>query len=384
MLSAPPPTTPPQGKWVAHLSKRPVDGRGAGHGDAIDYKGLYGRERARLTKPWDAFEEQGEELRALREERGDVEAMRPSGAPEGADGQAKELERFAQTLVRKEEQPLAREETLRRSSGTLDREREERSHLKASPLGRISKLERELHVREVGGSPPEGPEAVGPGAYRPAPWPSPDHHENHNKPRPYMGSFPARGVRTMDEPPMVAPASDYRKEFERERQRLTQLYDAYELQEKELASLKEKLSKQEEVLSQKEGVIRSLREVLAARDAENRELHIELTGLRTDKSTWEPRIKELEAKMRLEQDRFGNLFKLAMDLDAELKEAKSQIDARDRWYKKNILVMNNIKRAMDEHDQMISDATGRPYEADLEGELMRLKGSALPREKKGI
>jgi chromosome segregation ATPase len=188
----------------------------------------------------------------------------------------------------------------------------------------------------------------------------------------------------MDEPPVAAPASDYRKEFERERQRLTQLYDAYELQEKELAGLKEKLSKQEEVLSQKEGVIRSLREVLAARDAENRELHIELTGLRTDKSTWEPRIKELEANMRLEQDRFGNLFKLAMDLDAELKEAKSQIDVRDRWYKKNILVMNNIKRAMDEHDQMIVDATGRPYEADLEGELMRLKGASMNRDKKGI
>jgi len=188
----------------------------------------------------------------------------------------------------------------------------------------------------------------------------------------------------MDEPPMAAPASDYRKEFERERQRLTQLYDAYELQEKELASLKEKLSKQEEVLTQKEGIIRSLREVLAARDAENRELHIELTGLRTDKSAWDPRIKELESKLRLEQDKVGNLFKLATDLDAELKEAKAQIDARDRWYKKNILVMNNIKRAMDEHDQMISDATGRPYEADLEGELMRLKASSGQRDKKGI
>jgi chromosome segregation ATPase len=187
----------------------------------------------------------------------------------------------------------------------------------------------------------------------------------------------------MDEAPMGAPAADYRKDFERERQRLTQLYDAYELQEKELQSLKEKSTKLDETIAEKDRVIRSLREVLSGRDAENRELHIELSGLRAEKSSWEPRLKELEANIRLEQDRFGKLFKLSMDLDAELKEAKNQIEARDRWYRKNILVMSNIKRAMDEHDAMISEATGRPYEVDLEGELMRLKGPSNSRDKKG-
>ena len=47
---------------------------------------------------------------------------------------------------------------------------------------------------------------------------------------------------------------------------------------------------------------------MSARDAENRELLIELTTLRSEKATWEPRLKELEADLRLEQDRFSKLF----------------------------------------------------------------------------
>ena len=132
----------------------------------------------------------------------------------------------------------------------------------------------------------------------------------------------------------------------------------------------------EETISEKERVVRSLREVLTSRDADNRELQIELSALRAEKASWDPRLRELEANIRLEQDRFGKLFKLAMELDAELKEAKAQIDARDRWYKKNVLVMSNIKRAMDEHDNMIQAAQGRAYEPDLEGELMRLRGES--------
>jgi len=166
---------------------------------------------------------------------------------------------------------------------------------------------------------------------------------------------------------------DYKKEFEREQERLKRLYDAYEIQEKEFQAAKDKITKLEEAITEKDRVIRSLREVMSARDAENRELHIELTTLRSEKATWEPRLKELEADLRLEQDRFSKLFKLAMDLDAELKESKNQIDARDRWYKKNILVMSNIKRAMDDYDKMVADATGKPYEQALEGELGRLR-----------
>jgi len=180
----------------------------------------------------------------------------------------------------------------------------------------------------------------------------------------------------MNEAPGAVSGIDYKKEFEREQDRLARLFDAYEAQEKELQSAKERITKLEETINEKERVVRSLREVLSSRDADNRELQIELSALRAEKASWDPRLRELEANIRLEQDRFGKLFKLAMELDAELKEARAQIEARDHWYKKNVLVMSNIKRAMDEHDKMILAAQGRPYEPDLDGELMRLRPEA--------
>ena len=175
----------------------------------------------------------------------------------------------------------------------------------------------------------------------------------------------------MNDSPTTGP--NYKREFEKERQRLAQLWDAYEDQEKELGNLRDQVQQMKQTLEDKERVIRSLKEVLAQRDTENRELHIELTALRSERSTWDPKLKDLEHDHRLEKDRFGKLFKLAEDLDLELKEARRQLEARDRWYKKNILAMSNIKRAMEERDEMIEGATSKGYEADLEGELARLK-----------
>ncbi len=166
---------------------------------------------------------------------------------------------------------------------------------------------------------------------------------------------------------------NYKREFEKERQRLAQLWDAYEDQEKEVNHLKENLHQLKETLEEKERIIRSLKEVLQTRDTENRELHIELTALRSEKNTWDPKVKDLEQKVRLQQDHFAKLYKLAEDLDMELKEARAQIEARDRWYKKNILVMGNIRRAMEDREDMIVSTTSRGYEQNLEGELTKLK-----------
>ena len=38
------------------MSKRPVDGQAADHGDGTDHRALQDRERARLVLPWDAYE----------------------------------------------------------------------------------------------------------------------------------------------------------------------------------------------------------------------------------------------------------------------------------------------------------------------------------------
>ncbi len=168
---------------------------------------------------------------------------------------------------------------------------------------------------------------------------------------------------------------NYKREFEKERQRLAQLWDAYEDQEKEVNHLKDQVHQLKDTLDEKERIIRSLKEVLQTRDTENREIHIELTALRSERTVWDPKVKELEQLVLLQQVQFAKLYKVAEDLDLELKEARGQIESRDRWYKKNILVMGNIKRAMDEREDMIESATVRSYEPDLEGELSKLRPS---------
>ncbi len=177
---------------------------------------------------------------------------------------------------------------------------------------------------------------------------------------------------------MVDPSTDasgmnIKRELEKERQRLAQLWDAYEDQEKEVNRLKERVVQLERDLEEKERIIRSLRDVLAARDTENRELHIATTSLRTEKNQWDPRLKDLEQNLRMEQDRFAKLFKLAEDLDTELKEARRQIEVRDQWFKKNVMGMANIRRAIEERESMVEAVTSKGYEPDLEGELDRLK-----------
>jgi len=149
-------------------------------------------------------------------------------------------------------------------------------------------------------------------------------------------------------------AGDMTGKYEQERQRLAKLWDAYEKQEKEMAALKEKMGHLENDLLDRDRIIRSLKDVLEARDRRTRELEIEMTSLRGDKSGWEPRLKALETDLRLERERFAKLFALAEELEEEVKLAKKAIAARDEWYRSHVDVLGDIQRAMDDYDKMMA------------------------------
>ena len=151
--------------------------------------------------------------------------------------------------------------------------------------------------------------------------------------------------------------------YEQERQRLAKLWDAYEKQEKEMASLKEKVGHLENDLMDRERIIKSLKDVLETRDRRTRELEIEMTSLRGDKSGWEPRLKALETDLRLERERFAKLFALAEELEEEVKLAKKAIAARDDWYRGHVDVLGDLQRAMDDYDKMMAQL-GKQVELD--------------------
>ena len=158
-------------------------------------------------------------------------------------------------------------------------------------------------------------------------------------------------------------AGDMAGKYEQERQRLAKLWDAYEKQEKEMAALKEKVGHLENDLMDRERIIKSLKDVLESRDRRTRELEIEMTSLRGDKSGWEPRLKSLETDLRLERERFAKLFALAEELEEEVKLAKKAIAARDEWYRTHVDVLGDLQRAMQDYDVMMAQL-GKQVEMD--------------------
>jgi len=167
-------------------------------------------------------------------------------------------------------------------------------------------------------------------------------------------------------------AEDYRKEFIAERERLAKLWDAYEQQEKEVGALKNRIAMLERELNEKDRIVRSLKDVLEARDRENRELEIEATSLRGEKSVHEPKLNDLQSSLRIEKERFAKLFKLAEELDEELRSARNEISARDEWFRIHVDQLRGIGKAIDERERMVDAARAKSIKGDYKTTLDRL------------
>ena len=166
-------------------------------------------------------------------------------------------------------------------------------------------------------------------------------------------------------------ATDALSKYELERQRLAKLWDAYEKQEKDFASLKDRVTNGEAELADRDRIIRSLKDVLEGRDRRTRELEIEITTLRNEKSSYDPKVQQLTSDLRIERERFAKLFALAEELEEEIKMAKRAIEARDEWFRTHVDVFANLQRAVDDHQRMI-DSLDRMSDVG-EAELTKLK-----------
>lgn len=166
-------------------------------------------------------------------------------------------------------------------------------------------------------------------------------------------------------------AGDALSKYEQERQRLAKLWDAYEKQEKDFAALKDRVTGIDSELADRDRIIKSLKDVLEGRDRRSRELEIEITSLRNEKTSYEPKIQQLTTDLRIERERFAKLFALAEELEEEIKMAKKAIEARDEWFRTHVDVFANLQRAVDDHQRMI-DSLDRMSDVG-EAELTKLK-----------
>lgn len=153
---------------------------------------------------------------------------------------------------------------------------------------------------------------------------------------------------------------DYRREYEKEQERLTKLWDAYEIQEKDLAQAKDKIKVLEDVVQEKERIILSLRQVAENRDSEIRDLEIRLSSLERESADFEPKLKEMEKELKNQRDQFAKLYSLAEELDEELRYTRKEIEIRDEWFRDHINVFSSMCNAITSREDIIRETTLKP------------------------
>ena len=150
---------------------------------------------------------------------------------------------------------------------------------------------------------------------------------------------------------------DYRNEYEKEQDRLTKLWDAYEIQEKDFEQAKDKIKVLESVIEEKERIILSLRQVAENRDAEIRDIEIRVSSLDREKSEFDPRMKEMEKELKKQRDQFAKLYSLAEELDEELRYTRNEIEARDDWFRDHINVFSGMCNAISSREDIIKETS---------------------------
>ena len=153
---------------------------------------------------------------------------------------------------------------------------------------------------------------------------------------------------------------NYRREYEKEQERLTKLWDAYEIQEKDFEQAKEKIKVLEDVIEEKDRIIQSLRQVAENRDAEIRELDVKMSTLERANLAFEPKIKELETNVKKQRDQFSKLYSLAEELDEELRYSRQQIELRDDWFRDHINVFSSMCNAIKSREDITKETALKP------------------------
>ncbi len=167
-------------------------------------------------------------------------------------------------------------------------------------------------------------------------------------------------------------ADDVQAALKKEQERLAKLWASYEAQEKEMQALKTKVAEQQREMEIRDRKLASLKTMLGDQDKSHREMEIEATALRQDKLDWDPKIRDLQAQLRIEKDRFAKLFKLAEELEEEVQQAKQEIAVRDEWFRLHAEPLRNIEKAIEEWDQRIESVTVRKSVPGFDAALKKL------------
>ena len=133
-----------------------------------------------------------------------------------------------------------------------------------------------------------------------------------------------------------------------EQQRLEKLWDAYELQEKDLNAALDRINFLEADIETKQTMIASLQELLAERDNKLRDMEIERQRQGKVEAEYEPRINVMEDTMNDQTEKYDRLLSITQEMEDELDLARKSLHARDSWFNLNVSSLESISEVIKE------------------------------------
>ncbi len=138
-------------------------------------------------------------------------------------------------------------------------------------------------------------------------------------------------------------------ELKKEQNRLAKLWNAYEIQEKELESYKQKIAGLEKALADRDILIEGLNRAVAERDEKIRNTEAKILSLKSS----ETKMQELTNKYEKEKERLEKLYLLSKELDTELANMKKEVEARDKWFLGIEASIKKIANSIGERSRMV-------------------------------
>jgi hypothetical protein len=165
----------------------------------------------------------------------------------------------------------------------------------------------------------------------------------------------------------VVKVSDLEDRLGEETERLLKLYDAYELQEKEMVNLKAEIEVLEKEIVEREIEKESFETLLSEKDNRLRDLELRATKSSKQVDFLEPELQTMEEKYSREKDRLGKVFGIAEELDNDLRLAVVEMKSRDDWYVDHMGLFEDLNKAIKIRYEMIE----RSVEAERQSQHMQ-------------
>jgi hypothetical protein len=146
----------------------------------------------------------------------------------------------------------------------------------------------------------------------------------------------------------------------KDQERLAKLWDAYEIQEKELELSMKKISTLESKISELDRVNDVMKKAMEDRDKEIRDLELKVISLEEENSKFTPQLTELTKLYQEEKDRYSKLFSITEELEEELENAKTENEIKDKWFDRNVGMLENLRESIVERNIQLKESSEAP------------------------